>query len=107
MSKRLLEYDPLTKTSTYFESQGNGKFVIAQQQDVKAILEHNKRLANDTSYKRQGIKSDWYHFATVPTTVLHEILTKYNLDWNNKDDLPKIEKILQRDYKALLTVDKI
>lgn len=107
MSKRLLEYDPLTKTSTYFESQGNGKFVIAQQQDVKAILEHNKRLANDTSYKRQGIKSDWYHFATVPNTVLHEILTKYNLDWNNKDDLPKIEKILQRDYKALLTVDKI
>lgn len=107
MSKRLLEYDPLTQTSTYFEADGSGKFLISQQQDVQAILKYTKRLANDSSYKRQGIKSDWYHFATVPNTVLHEILVKYNLDWNNKDDLPKIEKIIQRDYKALLTVDKI
>jgi hypothetical protein len=107
MSKRLLEYDPTTRTSTYFEADGSGKFLISQQQDVQAILKHTKQLANDSSYKRQGIKSDWYHFATVPNTVLHEILVKYNLDWNNKDDLPKIEKIIQRDYKALLTVDKI
>jgi len=107
MSKRLLEYDPMTKTSTWFEGNGKGGFHICQTQDVEAILKHTKRLANDSSYKREGIKSDWYHFATVPTTVLHEILVKYHLDWANKDDLPKIEKILQRDYKALLTVDKV
>jgi len=107
MSKRLLDYDPLTKTTTWFESNGTGKFHISQQQDVSEILKTTKRLANDSSYKREGIKSDWYHFATVPNTVLHEILVKYHLDWQNKDDLPKIEKILQRDYKLLLTVDKI
>ncbi len=107
MSKRLLEYDPMTGISTWFEGYGNDGFKVAQTQDVKKILDRNKRLANDGSYKRQGIKEDWYHFATVPVTVLHEILMKYNLDWANKDDLPKIEKILQRDYKKLLTVDKV
>jgi hypothetical protein len=107
MSKRLLEYDPITKTSTYFEGNGSGGFNICQSQDVQGILEQNKRLRNDSSYKRNGIKTDWYHFATVPTTVLHEILVKHHLDWSNKDDLPKIEKIIQRDYKALLTVDKV
>lgn len=107
MSKKLLEYDPLTKTHTWFEGNGDGSFKICQQQDVEAILKTTKRLANDSSYKQQGIKKDWYHFATVPTTVLHKILVKHNLRWDNKDDLPKIEKILARDYKALLTVDKI
>jgi len=107
MSKRLLEYDPVTKTSTYFEAIGSGRFLISQQQDVEAILKYTKQLANDSSYKRNGIKTDWYHFATVPNTVLHEILVKHNLDYNNKEDLPKIEKVIQRDYKALLTVDKI
>ena len=107
MSKQLLEYDPITKTSTWFEGDGHNGFKIAQSQDVQAILDRNKRLANDTNYKRQGIKNDMYHFATVPVTVLHELLTKYGLDWNKDEDLPKIEKVLKRDYKALLTVDKI
>jgi len=107
MSKRLLEYDPLTGISTYFEGDGHGGFKIAQSQDVQKILDRNKRLANDTQYKRQGIKTDWYHFATIPVTILHEILQKYNLDWANNDDLPKIEKIIQRDYKKLLTVNKV
>lgn len=108
MTKRLLEYDPLTKTTTWFESDGSGKNVrICQQQDVEEVLKYTKRLANDSSYKRKGIKEDWYHFATVPTTILHEILNKHHLRWDRKEDLPKIERILQRDYKKLLTVDKI
>jgi hypothetical protein len=105
--KRLLEYDPLTKTSTWFEGENDGSFKIGQTQDVEAILKRNKQLRNDTNYKRDGIKSDWYHFATIPNTVIHEILLKYHLDINNKDDLEKIEKVIQRDYKYLLTVDKV
>lgn len=107
MAKRLLDYDPLTKTTTWFEGDGKDGFKICQEQDVQAILDRNQRLANDSEYKRRGIKEDWYHYATVPNTVLHEILMKYNLDWNNKDDLPKIEKVLQQDYKKLLTVNRI
>lgn len=106
MAKRLLDYDPLTKTSTWFEGGAN-EFRICQQQDVEQILERNKRLANDTSYKQKGIKEDLYHFATVPNTILHEILVKHGLDWTKNDDLAKIEKLLQRDYKYLLTVNRI
>jgi len=107
MSKRLLEYDPLTKTSTWFEGSGDGGFKIAQSQDVQPFLEQAKRLRNDGSYKRNGIKKDWYHFATIPNTVLHQILVKYGLDWTKKDDLPKIERLIQREYPKLMTVDRI
>lgn len=108
MSKKLLSYDPATKTSTFhhFDSSNNTTH-IEMVQDVSGILKRNKELRNNTDYKRGGIKNDWYHFATVPNVVLLELKTKYGLDYNNKDDLPKIEKVIATDYKYLLTVDKI
>ena len=108
MSKRILGYDPLTKTTTnHYYDNSTGKTYVEEVQDVSAHLERARRLANDPSYKRKGIKEDWYHFATVPNSVLVELKTKYGLDWTKKDDLKKIEQVLQRDYKKLLTVDKI
>jgi len=108
MSKRLVGHDPLTKTSTYhLYDSSTDKTHIETVQDVSGFLKRNKALANDSNYKRQGIKKDWYHFATVPNVVLMELKNKYGLDYEQKDDLPKIERILQRDYKYLLTVDKI
>jgi hypothetical protein len=109
MSKRLIDYDPVTKTGTYHDYDHSSKKThITTEQDVSAILEHNKRLANDSDYKRQGIKDDWYHFARVPNTVLMEIMQKFNVDIFNKDDLPKFEKILaSSDYQYLRTVNRI
>ena len=106
--KKLLDYDPLTKTSTFHEyDHSTGKTQIETVQDVRGILDHNKRLANDRSYKQRGMKEDYYHFATVPNVVLMEMMEKHRLDWRRNEDLPMIEKLLSRDYKKLLTVDKI
>jgi hypothetical protein len=106
--KRLLSHDPVTRTTTYHHyDPSTNQTLIETVQDVKPILERNKRLANNTDYKKSGIKKDWYHFATVPNVILMELKTKYHLDFNRKEDLPKIEKVLQRDYKRLLTVDRI
>ncbi len=109
MGKRLLDYDPLTGVKTFHEyDHSSKKTYITQEQDVQKILERNKALANNSDYKRQGIKDDWYHFATVPNTVIVEWRTKYNLDISNKEDLPKIEKLLQSsDYSYLRTVNRI
>lgn len=108
MSKRLLDYDPLTRTSTYHHyDKGTDTTHIETIQDVQPFLDKAKRLSGDSSYKRNGIKSDWYHFATVPNMVIMELKSKYNLDINNKDDLSKIEKVLKTDYKKLLTVDRV
>lgn len=108
MSKQFLDYDPLTKTTTWFEGNGDGSFKVCSEQDFGAILEHNKRLANDESYKRAGIKSEWYHFATVPNSVMHKIMVEHHVNPFERDDLPRIEKILNSpDYKYLRTVNKI
>jgi hypothetical protein len=103
---RLIDYDPVTGIQTFHE-YSDGKTHITEKQDVQGILDYTTRLANDSSYKSAGIKSDWYHFATVPNVVIMEIKEKYNLDVFKNEDMPKIEKVLQRDYKRLLTVNRI
>ena len=109
MSRRILDFDPLTSTTTYHDYDHSTKqTIITEVQDVEKYLERNKKLANDTQYKKDGIKSDWYHFASVPNGVMIEIMQKYNVDWRNDDDLPKIERILSsNEYRYLRTVDKI
>lgn len=108
MDKRMIDIDPVTGIRTFHHYDHDTKITrIEQQQDCQRIVDHCKTLANDGSYKARGIKQDWYHFARVPNTVLVELMQKYNLDYNRREDLPKIEQVLQRDYKKLLTVNRI
>jgi hypothetical protein len=105
---KILNYDPQTGITDYFEGDGKGGFTIHSSQDTRNIIKHNKERQNNDEYKRAGIKSDHYHFARVPNIVLMEWKRKYNIDWNRKEDLPRIEKLLNSpDYKYLRTVSKI
>lgn len=106
---RLIDYDPLSKVSTWHDyDHDTKKTIITETQDVGHFLEQNKRLACDSSYKQKGIKEDWYHFATVPNIVLMQIMREHHIDINRKEDLPKFEKILSsNEYRYLRTVDKI
>lgn len=107
--KRLVDVDSLTGIETWHDYDHDAKKTyITQVQDIQPILERNKALALDDRYKKQGIKNDWYHFATIPTTLIVEFKTKYGLDVFNDDDLPKIEKLLQSsEYAYFRTVGKI
>ena len=110
MSKRLLSYDPVTGIKTYHDYDHSSKsMIIHTEQDVNEILKLNKEKRNDKSYKQQMLKGDnHYHYATVPCSVLLEWREKYNLDYNNPDDMPKIERLLDSiEYQKLRTVNKI
>lgn len=109
MSKRLLDYDPTTKTTTWHDyDHSNRKTYIITEQDCEGIVEANKRKQNSHNTSQFSKKADYYHFASVPNTVLMEWKTKHGVDWNNKDDLPKIERLLQsNEYRYLRTVDRI
>jgi hypothetical protein len=109
MGKCVLDYDPVTKTTTYHAyDHSSKKTYIETVQDVESVLRANEIKRNSHVSSRFVRKPDWYHFATIPNTVLMEFKSKYNLDYNNKDDLPKIAKLLQsNEYYRLRTVDRI
>lgn len=111
MAKRLLSYDPLTKTTSWHDYDHSTKTTfITESQDVSAILKNNESLRNDGEYKRHGIKEDLYHYARVPNSVIVEWKQKYGVDGfsTKEDDLKKIDKLLSSpDYKYLRTVNRI
>jgi len=107
--KRLLSYDPVTGIRTFHEyDHSSKKTFIETTQDVEAILKRNKDLQSMPEYRQGGYNQDLMHYATVPCTVLLEWKDKYNLDFNKKEDLPGIERLLQsNEYKYLRVVDRI
>lgn len=83
----------------------DGKLMVHYEQDVEPILDHTARLRNDGIADR-GIKQDMWHYACIPPVVQMEWLVKYGVDFNKKDHLPAVLKLLNTEYKRLKTTTK-
>jgi hypothetical protein len=111
MTRRLLDYDPLTGVRTWFdyESSTDTTFITTDQPAnlVNNILDNNFELRQDADYSRKGMKNDMWHYARIPNGVALEIKDKYGLDmFASKPDWKSIFKIINRDYPALKVTEK-
>ncbi len=72
IEKLSTEYNPHdgTWTQTGFEDD---KLVIRQDADVSAALEYTKQLRNSDEYSKQGIKSGFWHIASLPSTIVLQL----------------------------------
>lgn len=104
MTKRIADYDPYTKTTTFFEyDQLTDTSIITTHQDVETSLEWTKALARDDSYSKKGIKKGMWHYATIPDVIWLEILTKHGVDWN---DTKAVRRCVDIHYPHLKTTTK-
>jgi hypothetical protein len=91
--------------STWADKTIDGKMQYHYEQDVEPILDHAKRIRND-GLADKGIKNDMWHYAYIPPVVQMEWLVKYGVDFNKKDHLKAVLRLLNTDYKYLKTTDK-
>lgn len=105
MSKQLLDYNPLTGVSTYFEYEAStDTMLITDVQDVNAILDETAMLRNCDEYSRDGIKNDMWHYARLPLTVMLDMKTRFGVDLMAKNpDWKSAFKIINREYPYLKT----
>jgi len=96
---RIFHYDDITD-----------KCHIEYKQDVTPLLERSKKLANDESYSKKGIKDDWWHFANIPAVIQ----LKWIQEYGEKNDpmKPENEPLLFRllnspEYRYLKATNKI
>lgn len=108
MTRRLLDYDPLTGVSTWFSYEAStDNMHITSEQDVNPILDGITERRNDGDYSRKGIKNDWWHYARLPLTVILEMKAKHGVDlMAQKVDWKSALKIINREYPLLKTTDK-
>lgn len=105
--RQLLDYDPINGVSCYFNSQG-GEVVFTHEQDISRILSDNREEANDEEKTKQGIKNDWWKYASVPTVVEVEWLQKYGVSLDNPDHKKKVFSLLNSpEYRYLKTTTKM
>ena len=110
MSKRLVNYCPYTQTSTWhYYDHSTDTTYVEEVQDCQNIIDKNgiafcERFLLQADATR-GKKSDHFHFATIPNSVIAKFKKDLNLDIFNRDDMKKIERLIQRDpdYRYLRT----
>ena len=99
------EYDPLTGMRTDFEyNPDTGEATFNQTQDVTALLEFNKILAND-SMTDKGIKEGWWLYAKVPPIVILQ-MRKKGIDFYNRDHFQRVMQEINSFYPALKVTQK-
>ena len=112
MAKQVLDYDPSTGVTTYFDYiPETDTTVVHREQDVSAILDANKAIANDESIWKKGVKNDWAHYAQIPNIVLEKWLNEHGVDAWKKENWEKngpVWKLLNSpEYRYLKTTTKV
>lgn len=109
MSKRVLEHDPLTGITTYFDYiHETDTTVIERVQDVEPILETNKILQNDDDITKQGIKDSWWKYATIPNIIIEKWLSEHGVNLYDRNHQKAVFKLLNDpQYRYLKTTAKM
>ena len=109
MSKRVLDYEPMTGITTYFDYDAHNDTAITyREQDVSPILEANKQLANDDSVTKNGIKDSWWHYAQIPNIVIEKWLNEDGVNLYDKNHQKRVFQLLnQPEYRYLKTTTKM
>jgi hypothetical protein len=104
-----VNYDPFTGMTTYFDyDHSTDTTIVGSEQDVTALLDLNKRLQNDESYSKSGIKNGWWHYATYPSIIIEKWLNEHGVNVFNKDHQKKVLELTNRpEYRFLKTTTKM
>jgi len=110
--KRVLDYDPVTRITTTFDYDFDTDTTILHRSQpgnlVQSLLDVNKTLQNEEDYTKQGIKSGWWHYATIPNIVAEDWLNRFGVNIYNKDHEKKVFELLNRpEYRYLKTTTKM
>ncbi len=107
MTTHVLDYDPLSGEACLFHDNQDGTFAIENLQSravIDAMMDGNKEMANDNDFSKQGIKKDWWKYATIPNVLILKWKNELGVDIFNKDDKKKMFALLNSpEYRFLKT----
>ena len=107
MAKQILDYDPDTHTTQYHDYDPVTDITIIETvQDVEPYLKRNNELRKNADYTKQGIKNEFWHYASIPNSVIDIMSDKYDLDVFNKDQMKDVVKVINRDFPYLKVTDR-
>lgn len=73
MSKKFVEYDPLTGVTNYFHSMGDGTYVSEDVVDIEPTKDMNRKLFNDAPKRWKDTNN---HIASIPLPIYFDLKRK-------------------------------
>lgn len=95
----LLEDGSFNGVAKYIRSVGEDEVEIKHEfHNVSNFIDRNKDMQNDDFDRR----SDFWHAASIPVTVIYEWIHKYGVNAYNPDHVDGVKKLLNSsDYRYL------
>ena len=88
------DYDPI-----------NDQVRITASQDVTAFLDHMQAVRNDPSISENGMKEEWWHYASIPEVVEIALRNK-GLKLEDKNHTKAILREINSNFPYLKATDK-
>ena len=99
MPKQVLDYDPLTRTTTYHEFDADeNKTIITEVQDIQPFLELAKEARKNEDYSAQGIKNEMWHYGKIPNSIIAKMLAEDGVDVYNKAQSKEVIRLINTKY---------
>jgi len=106
MARHLLDYNPQTGESCYFDyNDGQQQVVLHHEQDITGLLDHCQALRNEGQTDR-GIKKDSWVYARVPAVIQLEMLQKHGVDFWDPNQQNEVFHLINTEYPKLKTTHK-
>ena len=110
--RRLVDYNPTNGVSTYhhYDADTDTTHIEYVQDNVKEIIEQNKRLQNHhaggakglNEISQKGIKDGWWHVGRLPMWVVLQWKFEKGIDAFKKEHAPAVARLLDDpDWKWL------
>lgn len=100
-----LSYDPVTGVRHDFDyDEVTGNAHITYSQDVQGLLDYNQKVRN-AGAADQGIKANWWHYASIPLTVVMEMRSR-GIDLFKAQDMKRVLEEINTRYPYLKLTDK-
>jgi len=107
MTRRILDYNPLTGQTVNFEYvHSQNKIVITHEQNVDDILRVTKAMQNDEDRTKKGIAADMWHYAKIPESILLKIKQDHGIDFKSREDFPRLLTVINSEYPHFKTTSK-
>lgn len=102
--REFFDYDPLTGVTEYYE-EADGKISIHTEQDVSAILDYTRALANEGLPDDNWRKNEVSVYAVLPLTVLGQ-MAKKGIRFLDQNHIGAVVNEVNSNYPWLKTTTK-
>jgi hypothetical protein len=109
MSKRVLDYNPMTGVTTTFDYDPvSDTTYIGREEDVTAYVEFGKAMQNHEQYSKDGIKKGWWHYCLFPPIIIEKWLTEHGVNVFDRNHQKAVFRLInQPEYRYLKTTTKM